>query len=151
MSIASMPVFGVPTQKSGYSQCKWRKSFVDSLRSEELWFGHDWKEFVWYSRKGRQPPARYDEFWKPSGAELIKGHLYKNSSRIITNIEQADVQTALAESNVRTIRNQSFKSTQWCLLGIDVMIRFGAEIRGKIHVDITPPLQLQIPMENTTA
>lgn len=40
-------------------RCKWsdiwmirvevKKSFINSLRSKELWFSRDWKEYVWVS------------------------------------------------------------------------------------------------------
>ncbi|KAI4252010.1 MAG: hypothetical protein L6R42_008152 [Xanthoria sp. 1 TBL-2021] len=119
-------------------QVQVKKTFVDSLRSKDLWYSNEWKEFVWHCRKGLQPPPRYDDFWKTNGAELIKGHVCQNSSRIITNIKKEDVQTAISEANVLSPNNQ-FKATQWCFLGIEVMSRFDAEVKGKIHVEIRPP------------
>ncbi|KAL8893219.1 MAG: hypothetical protein Q9192_005480 [Flavoplaca navasiana] len=116
-----------------------KKTFVDSLRIEELWYGHDWKAFVWHCRKTKIPPASYDRLWKGDAAvELIKGHICRNTSHLITNIKAENVQTGITEANVMTINNDS-KSTQWCFIGLELMARFDAEAKGKIHIEIRAP------------
>jgi hypothetical protein len=51
------------------------KTFIDSLRQQDLWYSKDWKEYVWYCRKKRGPPEKFNSYWQAGGAELIKGHI----------------------------------------------------------------------------
>ncbi|KAL8976829.1 MAG: hypothetical protein Q9205_007247, partial [Flavoplaca limonia] len=117
-----------------------KKKFVDSLRIEELWYGHDWKAFVWHCRKTEIPPASYNRPWKgDAAAELINGHICRNTSKLIANIKAENVQTGITDANVLTIDNDHFKSTQWYFVGLEVMARFNVEAKGKIHIEFSPP------------
>lgn len=122
-------------------QCQVRTSYVESLRSKELWFGCNWKEFVWYCRKGADPPSRYRDFCQPN-VDLVKGHVFKNSSSVIvTRIKRENVQDSINESNL-VVNPDGRKATQWAILNRASMRRFDEEIKGKIHVEVLqPPLQ----------
>ncbi|KAL8906416.1 MAG: hypothetical protein Q9207_002040 [Kuettlingeria erythrocarpa] len=117
-----------------------RKSFIDGMMSKELWYGHAWKEYVWYCRKARLPPARYRDFWKPDGADIIKGHICSSVSGIITNIKTDRLQESLTEDKVMTLTDGR-KATQWCILDVTNMMLFDTEIKGKIHVDVITPVE----------
>ena len=120
-------------------QVQVKKTFINAIRSKDLWYGRDWKEFVWYSRKKLEPPTKYDEYWKPGGADLIRGHICKSDSHVITNIKKQDVQGRMSENNVM-VNPDGRKASQWAFAQYDSISRFAREIKGKIHVEITPPL-----------
>ena len=113
------------------------ESFIDSLRTRELWYGHDWKEFVWYCRKKKIPPSKYDEYCNPGGVDLIKGHVCKTKSCFITNVDRNVVQSFLNEGNL-LYNPGGQKSTQWAFVQTDSSARFAREIKGKIHIEVTP-------------
>ena len=115
-----------------------RKSFIDSLKSVELWYGHDWKEFVWYCRKKQFPPAKYEQYCNPGSIDIIKGHVCLLKDRYITTVPNNQFQTFINEGCVMNMPNGR-KSTQWAFVQDDSSARFGLEIRGKIHIDITSP------------
>ncbi|KAI4182658.1 MAG: hypothetical protein L6R41_005842 [Letrouitia leprolyta] len=114
------------------------KSFVDTLNVKNLWYGHEWKEFVWYSRKKLEPPAKYSGYWRPEGADVIVGHVCKSDSHVITKIKKADVQAKMTEGNLMTNPDHR-KATQWAFIQYDSAARLAREIKGKIHIEITTP------------
>lgn len=115
-----------------------QKSFIDSLISSELWYGHDWKEFVWYCRKKQLPPAKYEQYCNPGSIDIIKGHVCQLKDRYITTVSSNQVQTFINEGCVMNMPNGR-KSTQWAFVQDNSSARFAQEIRGKIHIDITSP------------
>ncbi|KAL8854171.1 MAG: hypothetical protein Q9221_001094 [Calogaya cf. arnoldii] len=129
-----------------------RKTYVDSLRTKSLWYGHDWKEFVWCCRKTRIPPPRYDDFYKgDEKAQLIKGHVCKNGSNLIMNIKAEDVQTRITPDNVMTIPGSDIKSTQWYFIGLETMAQFDEEAKGRFHIDIRPPPDSRAPTDPSSS
>ena len=62
-----------------------------------MWYSQDWKEFVWYCRKQLQPPARYDDCLT---ADMIRGHVCKSGSNILTHVEKENIQEFINEGNV---------------------------------------------------
>lgn len=49
------------------------KSTIDSLKKEYLWYGDDWKQFVWNARKWHHGPDKFDKFWL-GDTDLVIGH-----------------------------------------------------------------------------
>lgn len=117
------------------------KVFIDRLRKKQLWYSHDWKEFVWYCRKMMTPPSRYDSFWKAGEADIIEGHICSSLSTQVTRLKREEVQTNLTEANV--MRIGSTKATQWAFVQRESADRLGQEMRGKIHIDITAAVEGQ--------
>jgi hypothetical protein len=116
------------------------KTFIDSLRRQDLWYSKDWKEYVWYCRKKIRPPEKFNSYWQAGGAELIKGHISTFPSPI-TRIRKEEMQTKITEANVLLIG--SGRATQWAFMQYDGIERLGAEIRGKVHIEITSAEQGQ--------
>ncbi|KAL8750730.1 MAG: hypothetical protein Q9184_006317 [Pyrenodesmia sp. 2 TL-2023] len=110
------------------------KTFIDSLPTQQLWFSPNWKEYVWYGRKRLQPPPKFNDHERSA---LIKGHICRKMSRIITRIKIQDVQTTMNEDNLLFI--DGLKATQWAIKGANNQTNFDREIKGKIHIVITPP------------
>jgi hypothetical protein len=117
------------------------KTFIDSLRQQDLWYSKDWKEYVWYCRKQIRPPEKFNSYWQAGETELIKGHICSTFHSSITRIRKEEVQTKITEDNVLLIG--SGKATQWAFMQYDSIERLGAEIRGKIHIEITSAEQGQ--------
>ena len=116
------------------------RSFIDPLRYKEIWYGFEWKEYVWYCRRQKVPPAKYDELWKPGGVDLIKGHVCATASRHFVRVASDAVQSWFNEGNVlHTPGGQ--KSTQWVLPQLESTLRLSSVIKGKIYIEVTPPLQ----------
>ncbi|KAI4097851.1 MAG: hypothetical protein LQ344_000123 [Seirophora lacunosa] len=112
------------------------KTFVDSLSTQEVWYGADWKEFVWSSRKRLNTAHKFSHL-ESSG--LVKGDVCTKMSQYIMRIEAQQVQTSMNEGNL--LFNDGVKATQWAIKGADKQKSFNQEIRGKIHIIITPPGQ----------
>ncbi|KAL8919719.1 MAG: hypothetical protein Q9172_004857 [Xanthocarpia lactea] len=110
------------------------KTFIDRLPTQELWFSAKWKEYVWYGRKRLEPPPKFNDHERSA---LIKGHISRKMSRIITRIKIQDVETTMNEDNL--LVTDGLKATQWAIRGADNQTNFHREIKGKIHIIITPP------------
>ena len=87
------------------------------------------------------PPEKFNSYWQAGGADLIKGHICTGVQSSITRIKKEEVQTKITEDNVLLIG--SGKATQWASMQDDSIERLGAEIRGKIHIEITSAEQGQ--------
>jgi hypothetical protein len=124
-----------PRSDTWVIQIQISKVFVNSLRQQDLWYSKDWKEYVWYCRKKWRPPEKFNSYWQAGGADLIKGHICTGVHSLITRIKKEEVQTKVTEDNV--LRTSSGRATQWVFMQDDSMKRLGAEIRGKIHIEIT--------------
>lgn len=111
------------------------KTFIDSLRTQNLWYSHDWKEYVWHCKKRMIPPEKFDSYWRAEGAHLVKGHIYAGFRSPIASINKEELQTKISEDNVLTI--STVKATQWVIMRHDVIDSLGKEMLEKIHIDIT--------------
>jgi hypothetical protein len=116
------------------------KTFINSLRQQDLWYSRDWKEYVWYCRKKMRPPEKFNSYWQAGGVDLIKGHVCTGVHSSITRIKKEEVQTKITEDNVLLI--SSGGATQWAFTRYDIIERLGAEIHGKMsrsrHIGIPP-------------
>lgn len=115
------------------------KSFIDGLRTSYLYFQPKWKEYVWYCRMWTSvgdPPARFDEYWKPGHAQLVVGHILGRSPRKIPRVRKEDIHEKITEDDVMVINGK--KATQLGFMDYDVVRRIGELIRGKIYIEVTP-------------
>ncbi|KAF2012744.1 hypothetical protein BU24DRAFT_395869 [Aaosphaeria arxii CBS 175.79] len=114
-------------------------TFVASLDKEEILYSEDWKTCVWAGRKGCDSlPSKFDDFYD---AELVVGHVSKATSEIFNEMKLGDVQERVSEGHVLII--SSGKAVQWAFLGKDVRKRLGAEVKGRIHIDVFAPRQVE--------
>lgn len=90
---------------------------------------------MWHSKKNLQPPAEYDLFWKPEGAELIKGQVCTGVGTSVTRLKRNEVQEKMSEESLVMV--SAGKTTQWAFIQISTGLRLGHEIRGIIHIDVT--------------
>jgi hypothetical protein len=111
------------------------KTFIDSLRQQDLWYSKDWKEYVWHCRKKIRPPEKFNSYWQAGGVDMIKAHICTGVHSSITRIKKEEVQTKITEDNV--LRISYGRATQWVFMQDDSIERLGAEIRGKIHIEVT--------------
>lgn len=114
--------------------------FVEELKSKELWFSPDWKEFVWNCKKQQVPPSKLDKYWK--GIAVLKGHCCTGVASKTTRIRADDVQTAMTQ-DFRLVVGDTV-AVQWVFLTTSDANRLGEQIRGKIHIDITASTTAQV-------
>ena len=113
-------------------------TFINNLPQQSLWYSRDWEEYVWHCKKKKQPPAKYELYWR---TDLIKGHICTGVETSVTPIKQEKVQTKVWKNNLLT--TGFGKATQCVFLQHDSFRRLEMEIQGKIHVEITAAEQVQ--------
>ena len=130
-----------PQSESWLIQMQVPQSFVDSLRKEFLWFSDEWKEYVWFCRQGatvEDPPEQYDKFWKSWGAQLVKGPICSRVSEVIFEIKKEDIKEKITQDFLMKIDGR--KVSQSVLMDREAAAQLGTLVRGKIYIDIHPPV-----------
>lgn len=115
------------------------KTFMDTVRKQELWFSPDWKEYVWYCRKGGSagfPPAKFDKLWKHGQAQLVEGHICSRAPAIIPKIKKEELQQKTFEDSVMLIGTK--KATQSVFVDREVVQALSTMLRGKVHIEVYP-------------
>jgi hypothetical protein len=133
----------------GEIRCRWAetwviqiqvpKIFINTLRKQQLWYSPDWKEYIWYCRKGTSvgdPPAKFDKLWKAGQAQLIEGHICIRAPSTIPRIKKEELQEKISEDDVMYIEGR--KATQSAFMDEEVVKRLGIMVRGKIHIEVYP-------------
>ena len=87
------------------------------------------------------PPEKFNSYWQAGGADLIKDHICTGVHSSTTRTKEEEVQTKITEDNVLLISPGT--ATQWDFMQYDSIKRLGAEIRGKINIEITSAEQGQ--------
>jgi len=130
-----------PQSESWLIQMQVPKSFMDSLRKEFLWFSYEWKEYIWYCRQRaalEDPPEQYDKLWKSGGAQLVEGPICSRVSEVISQVKKEEIQATITEDFLLKIDGQ--KASQSVMMDREAAAQLGALVRGKIYIDIHPPL-----------
>jgi hypothetical protein len=115
------------------------KTFIDNLCKQTLWYSPDWKEYVWYCRKGESAgdsPAKFDRLWKDGQAQLVEGHVCMRAPTIIPKIKKEEVQEKISEEDLLYIGDR--KATQSVFMDAGVVKQLGILVRGKVCIDIHP-------------
>ncbi|KAI9832766.1 MAG: hypothetical protein M1819_003986 [Sarea resinae] len=136
-------------RKWGQLRCNWAetwiiqiqvpKTFVDSIRKQQLWYSPDWKEYVWYCRKGNSvgdPPAKFNKSWKAGQSQLVEGHICAREPTAIPRINKEELPEKITEGDVLNIDGR--KATQWAFVDAEVVERLSNLVRGKIHIEMFP-------------
>jgi hypothetical protein len=109
--------------------------FMTGLRTADLYYSQDWKEYIWHCKKLVKPPARFDFLWKQGETDLIKGNICTGVSAKIARIKKEEAQTEISKDNVMT--TDAGKALQWVFMREASVEQLGREIRGKIYIEIT--------------
>ncbi|KAL8736510.1 MAG: hypothetical protein Q9166_000302 [cf. Caloplaca sp. 2 TL-2023] len=112
------------------------KAFLGNLKIKELWYGPEWKDFVWNSKKPRNRLPEYADI------VLIKGHISKGNDIDIRQIDKEDVRASMNEKNAM-VNPDGRRASQWVFLREGLFDRFDDEIKGKLHIEIAAPLVLR--------
>lgn len=108
------------------------RSFIDSLRMEDLWYSNNWKEYIWNSRRQATPPQKFDHLWKPGQADIVRGPICSTLSTQIVRISRENIQDRITEDNVMRLPSGR-KAIQWVFVQRDVIDRLAEQVRGKMH------------------
>ncbi|CAE7189369.1 hypothetical protein PTNB85_07736 [Pyrenophora teres f. teres] len=114
-------------------------TFTETLSREDLWFGPDFREYVWRCRKGLLVPNK-PSFDKYAAADLLVGHVARQPQ--LARMKPENVQTNFTEDMLVRINGGSTKSTQWALR-YRTGERLAEEIKGNIYIEIFAPLLQQ--------
>ncbi|KAF2226652.1 hypothetical protein BDZ85DRAFT_52838 [Elsinoe ampelina] len=112
------------------------QAFIDTLNMHGLYFGNDWKEFVWTCRGMKIIPANLA--WLLNG-DGIEGHTCHRRTDALTAIPRQDIQRTMTRDDfVMSALNGGAR--QWVLTNIQQHAEaMGVAIRGKIHIDVFGP------------
>jgi hypothetical protein len=102
--------------------------FLSSLRMEEVYFSHTWKEFIWYSKTKTPLPSHLQYLGE---AELVKGFICTKLD--IARLEFAELEDGIGVRNV-LVTEGGEKGIQWCFSEEKVR-----EVIKKVHVNVFGP------------
>ncbi|PSR84014.1 hypothetical protein BD289DRAFT_500493 [Coniella lustricola] len=114
-------------------------TFLRSLRKEDLWYGSDWKQYVYLCRRETPHldiPPRFNKLYS---AEVMEGHICSRLPHLIYKIKQENVQSTISEEfllHCEGKNGQVKKTTQWAFLGGDVVVHLSNAVQGKLHIDV---------------
>lgn len=113
-------------------------SLINSIPTAELWYSPDWKEFVWYCRRKKRPPEKFnclDSENRDIG--LIKGNISTKMAQQVAHIRKEDVRSMINDDFVLHNPITGSMGTHWVFTIPSIIDRLGIEIRGRIHIDVT--------------
>jgi len=108
-----------------------------SLQTEDLWYGDDWKQFIWHCKRKSLLPQHL-EFLE--SADLIKGHICTKPPAQLAKLGHTDLETEVSESDVFVL-DDGEKGIQWCFKE-DKFRGLVEELRGsgRVHIEGFDPL-----------
>ncbi|KFZ06268.1 hypothetical protein V501_07548 [Pseudogymnoascus sp. VKM F-4519 (FW-2642)] len=113
-------------------------SLINSIPTAELWYSPDWKEFVWYCRRKKRPPEKFNCLDPENRVVgLIKGHISTKMAQQVAHIRKEDIQSIINDDFVLRNPITGSKGTQWVFTILSIIDRLGIEIRGRVHIDVT--------------
>jgi len=112
-------------------------NFLEPFKTEDLYWGADWREYVWRCRHGERL-AKFRHLW--NDADLIKGHILRLAYKRVDEIKEGNIQTDILYEHVMAIPHTGRKSTQWAFMKEDIVDRLAEAIEGKMHITVKPGL-----------
>jgi len=112
-------------------------ALLASLKTEELWYGEHWRQFIWH-RKNKSPLPQHLEVLE--SADLIKGHICNKPPAQLARLGHTDLETEFSESDVFVL-DYGEKGVQWCFKE-DKFRGLVEELRGsgRVHIEGFEPL-----------
>ncbi|KAH7128456.1 hypothetical protein B0J11DRAFT_271760 [Dendryphion nanum] len=116
------------------------ETFMNSLKVKSLWFGHDFKKFVWFNRlrKMKNYPAQFEELLDPAKTDIIRGYCSTGVDKKYSKMSPHEVQERFTEENL--IWTAGRKAEQVCFTHRGVANALALQVTGKTHIEIHPPI-----------
>ncbi|KAH8727707.1 hypothetical protein GQ44DRAFT_702856 [Phaeosphaeriaceae sp. PMI808] len=116
------------------------KTFLNNLKIQPLWYGADWREYVWHCRTGEQPPSKYDLFWHtgPGNVQVIQGAICSAVSEKVMKIPKDKIHELMTQQEV-VMKCGNRNASQVAFMQLDVARNLGAVVQGKIHIEVFAP------------
>ncbi|KAH8722390.1 hypothetical protein GQ44DRAFT_829080 [Phaeosphaeriaceae sp. PMI808] len=116
------------------------KKFLNNLKIQHLWYGPDWREYVWHCRTGARPPSKYDLFWQTGlgDVQVIQGAICSAVSRKVQKTAKDKIHELMTQQEV-VMKCGNQNASQVAFLQPDVVENLGVIIQGKIHIEVFAP------------
>ncbi|KAL2060561.1 hypothetical protein VTL71DRAFT_9202 [Oculimacula yallundae] len=115
------------------------KSFVDCMLKRDLWYGEEWKKFVYYCRSNGnvgEPPSWVKRFG-PVETQLIEGPICARAPSLMPKIKE-DIQHGFSEKDLLYNGDRMAKQSAIILEDSDMKKRLEDLLRGRIFIEIFP-------------
>jgi hypothetical protein len=115
-------------------------AFLNGLTTKSLWYGLEWREYVWHCRTMTMPPSKYDSLWKtgPGSVQVIRGAVCSTVSNRVVKIKKDQIHQLMTEQEV-VMKCGNQNANQVAFMQVDVAANLGVAVKGKIHVEVFPP------------
>lgn len=110
--------------------------FLAPLRTEQLWYSANWKEYVWWCKRKQPVPEKFHHLSEK--ADLIKGHICARSPPEVARFKAQDFQTKFTKNDL--MYNDGQKATQWVFMKEEKVRQLAQLLKGKVYVEINGPL-----------
>ena len=116
------------------------KTFLNSLSTRSLWYGPEWREYVWHCRTRTPPPSKYDSLWKtgPGSAQIIRGAICSAVSRKVMKAKKDQIHELMTEHEV-VMKCGTQNAKQVAFMQVDAATSLGEVAKGKVHIEVLPP------------
>jgi hypothetical protein len=116
------------------------KIFLNSLSTKNLWYGPEWREYLWHCRTRKLPPSKYDSLWKtgPGSTQVIQGAICSAISRKVMKIKKGQIHGLMTEQEV-VMKCGTQNAVQVAFMQDDVATSLGEEVKGKVYIEVSPP------------
>ncbi|KAF7872205.1 hypothetical protein EAF04_003130 [Stromatinia cepivora] len=115
------------------------ESFMKSVHVECLWYGFDWKQYVWYCKKMSPRDDMPQNIHKYANADVLEGHICRRHPSKVPMIRKEDIQEKIKESDCLLLSHGK-KATQTVFMKESGMIdRLEPLIRGNLYIEVHLP------------
>ncbi|KAH8730676.1 hypothetical protein GQ44DRAFT_699677 [Phaeosphaeriaceae sp. PMI808] len=129
-----------PDSETWLIQLQVLKNFLNNLKIQPLWYGADWREYVWHCRNAEEPPSKYDSFWRvgPGNAQVIHGAICSAVSRKVKKIAKDKIHELMTQQEV-VMKCGNRNASQVAFMQPNVAKDLGVVVQGKIHIEVFAP------------
>ncbi|THV52902.1 hypothetical protein BGAL_0065g00310 [Botrytis galanthina] len=111
------------------------ETFLQSVNIERLWYGYDWKQYLWYCKTMTPNSKLPENLRKYATADVMEGHICKRHPSTVPKILKQNVQQKLTEDDCLVLGNGR-KSTQTVFMNWEVVDKLEPLIRGKMYIEV---------------
>ncbi|EOA83114.1 hypothetical protein ACJQWK_00599 [Exserohilum turcicum] len=101
-----------------------------TLRTKELWWSYDFREFVWHCRKVKDIPDRLQQY---DSVDVLKGHMLKYPT--LKRVAQNDIHNKIVEDKLCKL-SSGRKATQWVAKNTDTANKLRLWGHGNLHIEV---------------